>query len=126
MSSSKIRKKKRERLVSMLFFLPNSRKLAADRWLRGRKEFKEIRKADYVIISPPKAGRTWLRVMLSNAYQLHYGLPGKELLGFGGRIYEVIRDFILVVLKVEITPRDKKCGKYYKKNAEENQGVLIF
>ena len=82
MSSSKIRKKKRERLVSMLFFLSNSRKLAADRWLRGRKEFKEIRKADYVIISPPKAGRTWLRVMLSNAYQLHYGLPAKELLGF--------------------------------------------
>ena len=82
MSSGKIRKKKRERLVSMLFFLPNSKKLALDHWLRGRKEYREIQKADYVIVSPPKCGRTWLRMMLSRFFQIRYGLPESELLGY--------------------------------------------
>lgn len=82
MSSGKIRKKKRERLVSMLFFLPNSKKLAVDHWLRGRKEYREILKADYVIVSPPKCGRTWLRMMLSRFFQTRYGLPESELLGY--------------------------------------------
>ena len=79
---SKIRQKNREIFVSMLFFLSRDRKLALDRWLRGRKEYKEIRKADYVIISPPKSGRTWVRTMLSRFFQHRYGLPADQLLGF--------------------------------------------
>jgi hypothetical protein len=82
MSQSKIRKKKRERIVSLLFFLPNRKKLALDHWLRGRKEYREIRKADYVIVSPPKCGRTWLRMMLSRFFQIRYGLAEDELLGY--------------------------------------------
>jgi hypothetical protein len=78
----KLRRKKREILVSLLFFLTREQKLAVDRWLRGRKEFREIQKADYVIISPPKCGRTWVRTMLSRFFQHRYDLPGNELLGF--------------------------------------------
>lgn len=78
----KLRRKKREILVSLLFFLNREQKLAVDRWLRGRKEFREIKKADFVIISPPKSGRTWLRTMLSRFFQHRYDLPENELLGY--------------------------------------------
>jgi hypothetical protein len=78
----KIRKKNREILVSLLFFLSRKQKRAVDHWLRGRKEYKEIREADYVIVSPPKCGRTWLRMMLSRFFQMRYGLPEGELLGY--------------------------------------------
>jgi hypothetical protein len=78
----KIRKKNREIFVSLLFFLSRKQKLALDHWLRGRKEYKEIKAADYVIISPPKCGRTWVRTMLSRFFQHRYHLPGNELLGF--------------------------------------------
>jgi hypothetical protein len=78
----KIRKKNREILVSLLFFLPRKQKLAVDHWLRGRKEYKEVKTADYVIVSPPKCGRTWLRMMLSRFFQIRYGLPEGELLGY--------------------------------------------
>ena len=79
---TKIRKKNREKLVSLLFFLSRRQKLAVDHWLRGRKEYREIQRADYVIVSPPKCGRTWLRMMLSRFFQIRYGLPENELLGF--------------------------------------------
>ena len=78
----KIRKKNREILVSLLFFLSRKQKLAVDHWLRGRKEYKEVKAADYVIVSPPKCGRTWVRTMLSRFFQHRYRLPGNELLGF--------------------------------------------
>jgi len=78
----KIRKKNREILVSLLFFLSRKQKLALDHWLRGRKEYKEVKAADYVIVSPPKCGRTWMRMMLSCFFQIRYGLPEGELLGY--------------------------------------------
>lgn len=78
----KVRRKRREILVSLLFFLNRRRKLAVDRWLRGRKEYREVREADFVIVSPPKCGRTWLRMMLSRFFQTRYGLPGDTLLGY--------------------------------------------
>jgi len=78
----KLRKKKRETLVSLFFFLPFRYRLVLDNWLRGRKEFKEIRKADVVIVSPPKCGRTWVRVLLSRFFQIAHGLPDHQLLGF--------------------------------------------
>ena len=78
----KIRKKNREIIVSLLFFLSRKQKLALDHWLRGRKEYKEVMKADYVIVSPPKCGRTWMRMMLSRFFQIRYGLPEGELLGY--------------------------------------------
>jgi hypothetical protein len=59
---------------------PRRRRL--ERWLRGREQAAKLRRADAVIVSYGKAGRTWLRVMLSGFYQHVYGLPVRSLLGF--------------------------------------------
>lgn len=80
--NKRLRKKKREVLVSLFFFLPFRHRLALDNWLRGRKEAREIRQADVVIVSPPKCGRTWVRVLLSRFFQICHGLPDDRLLGF--------------------------------------------
>jgi hypothetical protein len=53
-----------------------------ERWLRGREQVAKLRRADAVVVSYGKAGRTWLRVMLSGFYQRVYGLPARSLLGF--------------------------------------------
>jgi hypothetical protein len=78
----KYRKKKRERIVSLFSFLPLDKQAAIDHWLRGRKQYREIKNADFVFVSPPKAGRTWLRVTLSGFFQTRFGTPAGELLGF--------------------------------------------
>jgi Sulfotransferase domain len=72
----------REALVAGLFFLPQPRRKAIDRWLRGREEFRKLRATDYVLMSWGKSGRTWLRVMLSRFYQLRYGIPDGRMLEF--------------------------------------------
>jgi hypothetical protein len=43
---------------------------------------RKLNAADYVVVSFPKCGRTWLLVMLSMLYQRIYELDGDELLGF--------------------------------------------
>ena len=58
------------------------RRRSLERWLRGRREFSRLRRADAVIVSYGKSGRTWLRVMLSGFYQRLYGLSARTLLGF--------------------------------------------
>ncbi|MGB5622070.1 MAG: sulfotransferase domain-containing protein [Gammaproteobacteria bacterium] len=65
-----------------LFLLPRAKRIAIYRWKRGRKQFKKLSRADYVIVSCPKAGRTWLRVMISRFYSEKYQLTDAELLGF--------------------------------------------
>ena len=65
-----------------LFFLPERNRIAIDRRLRGREEFRKLQKADCVIVSFGKSGRTWLRVMLSRFYQLKYNLPDYSLIVF--------------------------------------------
>jgi len=65
-----------------LFFLPEHKRIAIDRRLRGREEFRKFQKADCVIVSFGKSGRTWLRVMLSRFYQLKHGLPDYNLIVF--------------------------------------------
>jgi hypothetical protein len=65
-----------------LFFLPEHKRIAIDRRLRGREEFRKLQKADCVIVSFGKSGRTWLRVMLSRFYQLKHGLPDNSLIVF--------------------------------------------
>ena len=69
-------------VLGLLFFLPKSRKIRIDRWLRGKEEFRKLKLADCVIVSFGKSGRTWLRVMLSRFYQLKHGLPERHLIGF--------------------------------------------
>jgi hypothetical protein len=64
------------------FWLPRERRKKLERWLRGREEFKKLQRADWVLMSWGKSGRTWLRVMLSRAYQLVGGLAATELLDF--------------------------------------------
>lgn len=67
----------------VLFFLPDPRRKAVDRWLRGRDEYRKLHAADWLLVSWGKSGRTWLRVMLSRFYQIRFDL-GEEhtLLGF--------------------------------------------
>ncbi|TCO76269.1 sulfotransferase domain-containing protein [Chromatocurvus halotolerans] len=69
-------------LLGMLFWLPAARRKRLERWLRGREEFLRLQRADWVLMSWGKSGRTWLRVMLSRAYTLIGDLPASELLDF--------------------------------------------
>ncbi len=69
-------------LLGALFWLPAARRKRLERWLRGREEFHRLQRADWVLMSWGKSGRTWLRVMLSRAYTLIGDLPSSELLDF--------------------------------------------
>src|SRR5262245_13223779 len=69
-------------LVQLSFPLPAARRRAFERRLRGREQVARLRRADAAVVSYGKAGRTWLRVMLSGYYQKRYGLPERSLLGF--------------------------------------------
>jgi hypothetical protein len=96
------------------------RRRALERWLRGREQASKLRRADAVIVSYGKAGRTWLRVMLSGFYQRLYGLPARSLLGFDNfhrrdaripRIFFTHDNYI-----ADYTGhRDSKCDFYDKK-----------
>lgn len=44
----------------------------------------EEQKADVILISYPKCGRTWLRLILGKALQLHFQLPENELINLWG------------------------------------------
>jgi hypothetical protein len=72
----------RHLIMLFCFWLPASRRKKIERWLRGREEFKKLQRSDWVLMSWGKSGRTWLRVMLSRAYQLKSGLDARELLDF--------------------------------------------
>jgi hypothetical protein len=68
--------------LGAVFFLSEQKKIAIDRRLRGREEFRKLQQADCVIVSYGKSGRTWLRVMLSRFYQLKHNLPENNLIVF--------------------------------------------
>jgi len=72
----------RHLVISALFFLPAARRIAIERWLRGKEEYRKLQHADWVLISWGKSGRTWFRVMLSRFYQIRYRLPINRLLEF--------------------------------------------
>lgn len=72
----------RQLVLALAFALPRERRIALERWLRGREEFRKLRLADAVVVSYGKSGRTWVRVMLSRYFKLAYGLRGERLLGF--------------------------------------------
>ena len=57
-------------------------KVSLQRYLRGRRDIHKIRKADVVFVSYAKAGRTWVRTMISSLFQQRYGIPESELLEF--------------------------------------------
>jgi hypothetical protein len=61
--------------------LPKAQRAACYGWVKGRHEFRKLRQADYVIVSFPQSGRTWLRAMLTRFYQTRYGIDEMCLLG---------------------------------------------
>jgi hypothetical protein len=69
-------------VLTPLFFLPYDRRSRIERWLRGREQYRKLRRADCVVVSFGKSGRTWLRVMLSRFYQIRHGLSERHLIGF--------------------------------------------
>jgi len=77
-----IKKLTRFLILGALFFLPRQKKIAIERWLRGKEEFRKLSLADCVVVSFGKGGRTWLRVMLSRFYQVKHGLSERHLIGF--------------------------------------------
>lgn len=80
--SSLWKKLSRKTVLALLFFLPEAKKHTLQRWLRGREQLWTLRKADCVVVSFGKSGRTWLRVLLSRVYQVKHGLPEHYLISF--------------------------------------------
>jgi Sulfotransferase domain len=72
----------RQIIMLLCFWLPRMRRKQIERFLRGREEFKKLQRCDWVLMSWGKSGRTWLRVMLSRAYQLKGNLDASHLLDF--------------------------------------------
>jgi len=56
--------------------------LKEERKLRGVEQFDKLRRADIVVVSFGKSGRTWLRVMMSHLFRVMYRLPENAILGF--------------------------------------------
>lgn len=61
---------------------PEAEILAAERKLRGVEQFDKLQRADIVVVSFGKSGRTWLRVMISHLFRVMHGLPKNAVLGF--------------------------------------------
>ncbi len=69
-------------IAAVLFFIPQQKRIAMERRIRGKEEFRKLQHADWVLISWGKSGRTWFRVMLSRFYQVKHRLPVNRLLEF--------------------------------------------
>lgn len=61
---------------------PEAEILKAERKLRGIEQFDKLQRADIVVVSFGKSGRTWLRVMISHLFRVMYKLPENAILGF--------------------------------------------
>lgn len=49
---------------------------------RAARDALKLPRADFVLISFPKSGRTWVRVMMSRLYHTHLSVPGEEIIEF--------------------------------------------
>ncbi|MDH3992915.1 MAG: sulfotransferase domain-containing protein [Gammaproteobacteria bacterium] len=61
---------------------PEADILREERKLRGVEQFDKLQRADIVVVSFGKSGRTWLRVMISHLFRVMYQLPENAILGF--------------------------------------------
>lgn len=66
--------------VLALRVLPDERRVPLERRMRGRYDAMRLARADVVVVSYGKSGRTWARVMLSRYFQLRYGVSRRRLL----------------------------------------------
>ncbi len=55
-------------------------RLRLRRFKRSRKRLRSFRRADVVLVSYPKSGRTWLSVMLSHLVHIKFGTPAEALI----------------------------------------------
>ena len=78
------KKMSRGLVLAACFWLPEEQKIRLERWLRGRSEYRELRRNDVVVAAFGKSGRTWLRVLLARVYLLTHGVSEKQSLSFGG------------------------------------------
>ena len=62
--------------------LPDRLRYGLERSVRGWFDARRLRRADVVVVSFGKSGRTWLRVMLSRLLCRHYGVPSDALIEF--------------------------------------------
>jgi hypothetical protein len=62
--------------------LPEHQNIAFERWLRGYEDAKKLERADAVIVSFGKSGRTWLRVMLMRYFTQKHGLSSPVMMEF--------------------------------------------
>ena len=62
--------------------VPEASRVRVERRMRGWFENTRLRRADAVVVSFGKSGRTWLRVMLSRTYARRYGLGDDKFLRF--------------------------------------------
>jgi hypothetical protein len=60
--------------------LPDRKRVPLERRLRGRYDAKRLARADVVVVSYGKSGRTWARVMLSRYFQQRYEISRRRLL----------------------------------------------
>lgn len=79
---SAYKKLTRVAVMATCFWMPAERKKNMERWIRGHEQFTTLGKADCVVVSFGKSGRTWLRVMMSRFYQVRDDLPERMLIGF--------------------------------------------
>jgi len=82
----------RRLLVRTLLSVSPEAALWFDRKLRGFAEARKLARADAVVVSHPKSGRTWLRAMLSWYWCESRHLPVRRVLGFweGPRLHPSI------------------------------------
>jgi hypothetical protein len=62
--------------------LPRQASIGVERKLRGWEEARKLSRADAVIVSYAKSGRTWFRVLISHYFAHKYGLAEGRIMEF--------------------------------------------
>ncbi|MEM6334076.1 MAG: sulfotransferase [Planctomycetota bacterium] len=104
------------------------RRSAAGRWwYRGRRN----RMADAYVLSFPKTGRTWLRLMLGRAVAVHHGLVEAGGDGDGGvmeldRLADRVAGLPRVRFKHDDNPHFKTAGELVLRKTEYADRPVVF
>ncbi len=77
-----LRSASRQVIAAMSTLLPREASIRTERWLRGYEDAGMLARADGVIVSYGKSGRTWLRVMISRYFATKYGIPDGRMMVF--------------------------------------------